>query len=652
MTRYSLRIRLLAGAAVAIFVALAAAWLVMTLLFQAQIERRVEQELQRDALQLIAELSVGANGTIQIAAPPTDPRFEAPTSGLYWQVSANGQLQRSRSLWDQALANSPTADALAWRTRFAAGPFGHQLFLLERIVQPAGSNQPVLIQLAIDEEEIRRARAEFGTWMALFLGVLWALLSLAAWFQVQLGLRPLARLQYELAALRHNAAERLSADYPSEVEPLTQAINDLAGAREGDVKRARQRAADLAHGMKTPLAALAAQSRLIREGDGDPRTAADGLDRAIAAAGAAVEAELARARAAASRHARHDAQVAPQAIVQGLVLVLERTDKGMTLDYDLEFPEDLRVRAYFDQNRNRQKDRNEPWDTATLTLTDSARRDFYVFSHDSIPPKMSDITLVDSTALRIKFDRPINPASPLVVSQFVLLNKDSSVRALRALYPSSRFDSLAVIAKKERDDSLAKADTTKATRTARAKADSLRAVVVRDSIAQAQIDAVKASRVTVKREPAPKPARPAPVSDYVLQLVAPLKIGDTVRVHLTGAIALDGTVRKTDSKMVYRPKPAPKDTSKRAGAPGAKPGATSPAASAAGAAKKTAADSSAAKKPIADSTAVKNAAIDSSAVKKAALDSTALKKAVADSLAAKKPAVPPNAVKPPESHTP
>jgi signal transduction histidine kinase len=216
---------------------------------------------------------------------------------------------------------------------------------LERIVQPAGSNQPVLIQLAIDEEEIRRARAEFGTWMALFLGVLWALLSLAAWFQVQLGLRPLARLQYELAALRHNAAERLSADYPSEVEPLTQAINDLAGAREGDVKRARQRAADLAHGMKTPLAALAAQSRLIREGDGDPRTAADGLDRAIAAAGAAVEAELARARAAASRHARHDAQVAPQAIVQGLVLVLERTDKGMTLDYDLEFPEDLRVRV-------------------------------------------------------------------------------------------------------------------------------------------------------------------------------------------------------------------------------------------------------------------------------------------------------------------
>ena len=314
--------------------------------------------------------------------------------------------------------------------------------------------------------------------------------------------------------------------------------------------------------------------------------------------------------------------------------------------------EDLRVRAYFDQNRNRQKDRNEPWDTATLTLTDSARRDFYVFSHDSIPPKMSDITLVDSTALRIKFDRPINPASPLVVSQFVLLNKDSSVRALRALYPSSRFDSLAVIAKKERDDSLAKADTTKATRTARAKADSLRAVVVRDSIAQAQIDAVKASRDTVKREPAPKPARPAPVSDYVLQLVAPLKIGDTVRVHLTGAIALDGTVRKTDSKMVYRPKPAPKDTSKRAGTPGAKPGATSPAASAAGAAKKTAADSSAAKKPIADSTAVKNAAIDSSAVKKAALDSTALKKAVADSLAAKKPAVPPNAVKPPESHTP
>src|SRR5262249_16314633 len=143
-----------------------------------------------------------------------------------------------------------------------------------------------------------------------------------------------SKLRRELAALRLNPAERLSASYPSEVEPLTRAINDLASARENDVKRARQRAADLAHGMKTPLAALAAQSRIIREnGTGDPRVPSGGLARAIAGAAAAVEGELARARAAASRHTHQDAKAAPLSVTRRLISVLERTEKGLRVEY-------------------------------------------------------------------------------------------------------------------------------------------------------------------------------------------------------------------------------------------------------------------------------------------------------------------------------
>ena len=343
MTRNSLRLRLLIGAAVAVFVALALAWLAMTLLFQRHLELRVEQELRRDALQLVAGLGVNPAGMITTLQVPTDPRLSIPAGGLYWQISTNQQTQRSRSLWDQALPPSPQADALEWRTRQIDGPFGQRLFLLERIIQPAASMERVLVQLALDENELRVARDEFSQTLALFLLLLWAVLAGAAWIQVQLGLKPLQRLRRDLSALRHNASERLNAGYPREVEPLTKAINDLATAREADVKRARQRAADLAHGMKTPLAALAAQSRLIREGRSEPQAAADGLDRAISAAAAAVEAELARARAAASRHARQDQQAAPLAVAQRLILVLERTEKGMRLDYDLDVPETLRL---------------------------------------------------------------------------------------------------------------------------------------------------------------------------------------------------------------------------------------------------------------------------------------------------------------------
>jgi signal transduction histidine kinase len=343
MTRYSLRWRLLVGAAVAVFAALALAWVAMTLLFQRHLELRVEEGLRLDGLQLVADLGVDSTGMITLMQLPTDPRFGVPSGGLYWQITAGQQMQRSRSLWDQALPSSPQAETTEWRSRTIDGPFSQRLLLLERIVQPVGSMERVLVQVAIDEGEITDARNEFSQTLALFLFLLWAALAGAAWVQVQLGLKPLKRLRRELSGLRHNASERLSAGYPVEVEPLTKAINDLAIAREADVKRARQRAADLAHGMKTPLAALAAQSRLIREGQSDPKAAADGLDRAISAATAAVEAELARARAAASRHARQDAQAVPLAVAQKLILVLERTDKGMRLDYVLDIPETLRL---------------------------------------------------------------------------------------------------------------------------------------------------------------------------------------------------------------------------------------------------------------------------------------------------------------------
>src|SRR5215472_9830781 len=138
MRAYSLRWRLLAGAAIAIFATLTVAWFVMTWLFDLQLERQAEQELRRDALELVADLKADETGKLPTLEGPGDPRFDTPASGLYWQVTAPSGTQRSRSLWDQELPASTGADALDWRTHFVDGPFGHKLFLLDRIVQPEG----------------------------------------------------------------------------------------------------------------------------------------------------------------------------------------------------------------------------------------------------------------------------------------------------------------------------------------------------------------------------------------------------------------------------------------------------------------------------------------------------------------------------------
>lgn len=337
----SLRVRLLLAAAVTIFLALAAAWVVMTLLFERHIERRVEADLIREGMQLAANLSIAPDGAPLLSREPGDVRFAEPASGMYWQVTtARGSL-RSRSLWDESLPASQEARARDWTTRFIVGPFEEELLLVERIVKPERDGPAVLLQLGFENKALHAARAEFGAELALFLVVLWVILSAAAWTQVVLGLRPLGRVRDEVDALKRNPRGRLSSAPAREVEPLVRAINELADAREKDLARARRRAADLAHALKTPLAAISAQSRRARQAGA--AEAADGLDRAVQAASDAVDRELARSRAAAIRAAPGEASAAALPVVEAVVAVVERAEFVAHVVFAVNVPVELTV---------------------------------------------------------------------------------------------------------------------------------------------------------------------------------------------------------------------------------------------------------------------------------------------------------------------
>lgn len=331
MIANSLRLRLLAGAAVAIALALAIAWGAMSWVFDRHIEHRVQEELTAQAVPLLAGLSL-TGGVPALEEEPADPRFGVPASGLYWQVNAaRGQL-RSRSLWDSRLPVLAKTAADAWGERKAAGPFGQRLLFVERQVRLDPGQPAVTVQLAYDLARLAPAQREFGREMALFLALLWLVLAIAAWVQVSLGLRPLANVEGEVRRLRRDASARLAGAYPRELLPLTQAIDALADAREADVARARRRAADLAHGMKTPLAALAVQSARAREAGAVE--AADGLDTAIAAVRGAVDGELARTRIGLAQHDGRTTAALP--LAERLVQVLEATEAGERVAFSVE----------------------------------------------------------------------------------------------------------------------------------------------------------------------------------------------------------------------------------------------------------------------------------------------------------------------------
>jgi hypothetical protein len=237
-----------------------------------------------------------------------------------------------------------------------------------------------------------------------------------------------------------------------------------------------------------------------------------------------------------------------------------------------------RITAYTDQNNNRVLDRRrEIWDSTSVAVTDSARTEFYLFAHDSVGPRMSDVKEIDSLTIRVKFDRPLAPGAPLTLSNFTLIRaSDSTVIPLRAVSSAGAFDSAAVLRKKAVDDSIARADTSAAGRRNRARADSVRARQRSDSISAAQQEAMRAARDTVVREVAPKPNRRAPLSELVVQTAAPLPLNVPMRLQLKGAIGLDGSRRDSERVLLIKPAPVKKDSTATKAPPVAPPGAAPP----------------------------------------------------------------------------
>jgi signal transduction histidine kinase len=314
----------------------------MGLLFEHYTERRMADALIREGNAIIAAVQVDAAGRPSVVSNDLDARFRRRASGLYWEVRAPNGIAGSVSLGGKPLpadAEEREATDTAWSESEAPGPYEEDVILVERQVSVGAIR--VMVRVGEDDEPIDRAGAAFAHEMGMFLLALGVALALAAWLQVELGLWPLRRVRRELAAMERNPAQRLSDDHPQEIDDLAQAINALATARSEDLVRARRRAADLAHALKTPLAALAAQSRVARAGGAG--AAADAIDQTLSAAAAVLESELARARAAASRAGEGVAATLPAALIEGLFAVLERTESGMTLVFDSDIPADWEI---------------------------------------------------------------------------------------------------------------------------------------------------------------------------------------------------------------------------------------------------------------------------------------------------------------------
>jgi signal transduction histidine kinase len=210
---------------------------------------------------MIASSEIGPDGEVRFTRAPADQRFVEPYSGLYFQISGAGaDTFPSRSLWDRRLQVSDrhrdVKPHLYDSDEFSSAGHAEPIRVAERDVTLPGSQTRWRYQVAQSREnldrQIHRLRSTLW-WSFSALGV--GLLVLSA-LQTFYGLWPLRRVQREVAAIGSGAKTRISNEFPSEIRPLTEEINQLLGHSEAQAEEARRHAGNLAHALKTPLTVI------------------------------------------------------------------------------------------------------------------------------------------------------------------------------------------------------------------------------------------------------------------------------------------------------------------------------------------------------------------------------------------------------------
>ncbi|MFJ2982085.1 MULTISPECIES: sensor histidine kinase [unclassified Pseudomonas] len=219
-------------------------------LFEAGLQRYLENGLRKESENLLVALVRGPSG-LQLDERRVSAAYQRPFSGYYFRIDFDQGTWRSRSLWDLDMPK-PSAPGLS--DSHELGPEGQQLLALRADYRRLG--QDISISVAQDYSPVRegfRRLQQIGLGMGLVALILVLVLQRIT---VTRSLRPLERARVQVAQLQQGRRSQLDAEVPSELAPLVGQINHLLSHTEDSLRRSRNALGNLGHALKTPLAVL------------------------------------------------------------------------------------------------------------------------------------------------------------------------------------------------------------------------------------------------------------------------------------------------------------------------------------------------------------------------------------------------------------
>ena len=285
-----------------------------------------DRQLENVLNAMVASSELGPDGEIRFIRPLADQRFFEVYSGRYFQISGGGEIAfPSRSLWDRRLDPSVRHDDLDIHFRTSFEFEGEPLRIAERDIVLPDSDIRWRYQVAETREELDFQIEELRSTLIRSFAMLGLGLLILAAIQTVYGLWPLRRVRRAVASIRTAEKQRIDEQFPREITPLVEEINELLAHNERQAEEARRHAGNLAHALKTPLTVIT-NAATARESDLD-----DIVCREATVMRRQVDHHLARARAL-GRRASAQARANVAASLETIERAVTRLYDGTTID--------------------------------------------------------------------------------------------------------------------------------------------------------------------------------------------------------------------------------------------------------------------------------------------------------------------------------
>lgn len=248
-----------------LIVALLATAILLTELYSRALDTSLTETLEFHVETLVDRVLVAddlGSDTVRLG----DPRFDRTASGWYWTIrDEDGSLANFSSSVVGVVLPEPTAtfDEANRRRAVLPDPFGTQMRIVERQVTVNGEPLRVMVTGSLDE--ILALVDDFRGQTLIVLLAVAVMLAIMSFIVARIALRPLQRLGKAIEAVREGEEENIGGNYPSEIAPVAEEVNELLRSNTQIIERAKNQVGNLAHGLKTPIAVLRNEAAAAKE---------------------------------------------------------------------------------------------------------------------------------------------------------------------------------------------------------------------------------------------------------------------------------------------------------------------------------------------------------------------------------------------------